>query len=139
MKHQLGSDGKAGPAKALSDEELSLVKLILRKKSDLPGRIFHESSIIKAKTSDEEVLGEETLEFLAQADFTYELDVSVLGQEKFIGGYKGNWDVSWDALRNAEEIVFHVVSRDGASEEQMFDLMLNLPEYSRYVPSPEIR
>ena len=139
VKHQLGSDGKAGPAKALSDEELSLVKLILRKKSDLPGRIFHESSIIKAKTSDEEVLGEETLEFLAQADFTYELDVSVLGQEKFIGGYKGNWDVSWDALRNAEEIVFHVVSRDGASEEQMFDLMLNLPEYSRYVPSPEIR
>jgi hypothetical protein len=42
-------------------------------------------------------------------------------------------------LNDAQEIVFHVVSRESASEEQSFDLLLNLGEYSNYVPAPEIK
>ena len=40
---------------------------------------------------------------------------------------------------DAEEVVFHVVSRETNNEEQMFDLMLNVGEYSKYVPAPEIK
>lgn len=140
VKHEFSSPDKIGPAASLEKGEIALVKVLLRKKSDLPGSPFHESSATKAKSSDEEVVGEqEALEFLAKADFSYELDVQVLGEEKFIGGYKGSWTVPWESLQNANEITVHVASRDGASDEEMFDLMLNLGEYSKYVPAPEIK
>lgn len=139
VKHNFVDVENIGPAVPLKSGELGLVKITLRKKDDLPNAPFHESSITKSVSNDQETV--ETLdavEFLAKADFTYELEVDVLGNEKFIGGYKGNWNVPWSALNDAQEIVFHVVSRESASEEQSFDMLLNLGEYSNYVPAPEI-
>ncbi len=140
VKHQFSSPEKIGLATSLKEGEVALVKVILRKKSDLPGSPFHESSITKAKSTDEDLVGEqEALEFLAKADFTYELDVQVLGEGTFVGEYKSAWTVPWEALKNAREITFHVASRDKPGEEEMFDLMLNIGEYSKYVPTPEIK
>ncbi|MDO8511332.1 MAG: hypothetical protein Q7S55_04140 [Nanoarchaeota archaeon] len=140
VKHHFADPKDIGPAVPLKAGELALVKVIFRKKDDLPKTPFHESSITKAQTKDQEAVEAlDNLEFLAKADFSYELEVTVLSEEKYVGGYKGNWDVSWDALMDAEEVVLHVVSRDTNNEEQMFDLMLNTGEYSKYVPAPEIK
>ena len=140
VKHNFVDPENIGPATPLKEGELGLVKVTFRKEEDLPGTVFHESSITKAVSADQEAVESfENLEFLAKADFTYGLEVSVLGNEKFIGGYKADWTASWSALMDAEEIVFHVVSRETNNEEQVFDLLLNLPQYSNYVPAPEIK
>lgn len=140
MKHSFAGPGNVGPATPLDENELGLVKIIFRKKEDHPNDPFHESSITKAFSNDQEAVeSADNLEFLAKADFGYELEVSVLGNEKFIGGYKSTWIVPWKNVAEAEEIVFHVVSRETNNEEQIFDLMLNLPDYSKYVPAPEIK
>ena len=140
VKHNFVDAENVDPAVLLEAGELGLVKVVFRKKDDAPRIPFHESSITKAQTKDQEAVEAfDNLEFLAKADFTYELEVTVLGGEKYVGGYKGNWDVSWNRLMNAEEVIFHVISRDTSKEEQMFDLMLNVGEYSKYVPVPEIK
>lgn len=140
VKHNFVNPENVGPATPLKSSEIGLIKATFRKKIDLPGTPFHESSITKAKTKDREAVEElQKLEFLAKADFTYELEVTVLDNEKYVGGYKGNWAVPWNALEDAQRIVFHVASRDTSNEERMFDLMLNIEGYSKYVPAPEIK
>ncbi len=140
VKHNFADPENIGPAVPLKKEELGLVKVTFRKKDVLPRTPFHESSITKAQTKDQEAVETlDALEFLAKADFSYDLEVTVLGGEKYVGGYKGSWYVPWSALMVAEEVVLHVVSRDTNNEEQMFDLMLNVGEYSKYVPAPEIK
>ena len=140
VKHNFADPEHVGPAVPLKKEELGLIKVAFRKKNDLPRTPFHESSITKAQTKDQEAVETlDLLEFLAKADFAYDLEVTVLGEEKYVGGYKGSWNVPWSALKDAEEVVFHVVSRETNNEEQMFDLMLNVGEYSKYVPAPEIK
>ncbi len=140
MKHTFVSPENIGPATSLKSGELGLIKVAFRKKDDLPRTPFHESSVTKAQTRDQEAVEElDALEFLAKADFTYDLEVTILGGEKYVGGYKGNWTVPWSVLNGAEEIIFHVASRETNNEEQMFDLMLNIGEYSKYVPAPEIK
>ena len=140
VKHTFTDPEHVGTATPLKKGELGLVKVTFRKKEDMPRTAFHESSVTKSVTTDQEAVEAlDNLEFLAKADFTYELEIDVLGNEKFVGGYKGNWTVPWNALKNADEIVFHVASRDSAGEEQASDLMLNLGDYSKYVPAPEIK
>ncbi len=140
IKHNFVDAENVGPGTPIKEGELGLVKVTFRKKDDLPRTPFHESSVTKAVSADQEAVETlENLEFLAKADFSYELEVSVLGNEKFVGGYKGSWYVPWNALKDAQEIVFHVVSRETKNEEQTFDLILNLGEYSKYVPAPEIK
>jgi len=91
-------------------------------------------------TADQEAVESlETLDFLAKADYTYELEVEVLNNDKFVGGYKGAWIVPWSELMNANEIVFHVASKEKANEEESFDLLNNLATYSSLVPAPEIK
>ena len=140
VKHSFVDAENIGPAVPLKKGELGLIKVEFRKKDDLPRTPFHESSITKAQTKDQEAVEAfDNLEFLAKADFTYDLEVTILGGEKYVGGYKGSWNVPWSVLMDAEEVVFHVVSRETNNEEQMFDLMLNVGEYSKYVPAPEIK
>ena len=140
VKHAFVDPENIGPAVPLEEGELGLVKVTFRKKNDPLTTSFHESSITKTKSSDQETVEAiDNLEFLAKADFTYELEVTALSEEKYVGGYKGNWSVSWNTLMNAKEVVFHIVSRDTGNEEKMFDLMLNVGEYSKYVSVPEIK
>jgi len=140
VKHEYVDAENIGPAQSLSEDELATVKITFRKISDAPGNPFHESSITKANIGDRDVLEEqEKLGFLAKADFNYELDVQILGEDAFVGGYKESWNVPWEALQNAKEITIHTISKNDVSEEEMFDLMLNIGEYSKHVPAPEIK
>ncbi|MEK6905438.1 MAG: hypothetical protein AABX24_03470, partial [Nanoarchaeota archaeon] len=101
IKHNFVDAENVGPGVKLKEGELGLVKVTFRKKDDLPRTPFHESTITKAVTKDQEAVETlDNLNFLAKADFTYELEVSVLGNEKFVGGYKGNWIVPWSAQKN---------------------------------------
>jgi len=140
LKHQFTSPEQIGPGSELQQGEIGLIKITFRKKDDLPRTSFHQSSITKTLTDDQKVVEElETMQFLAKADYTYELEATVLDQENVIGGYKGNWTVSWSQLAKAKEITFHLASKEVANEEQRFDLILNLGEYSKYLPAPEIK
>jgi len=140
VEHEVASPEQVGSGVPLPKEELGLVKITFRKKSDLPNAPFHESSVTKAVTADQEAVESlETLDFLAKADYTYELEVEVLNNDKFVGGYKGAWIVPWSELMNANEIVFHVASKEKANEEESFDLLNNLATYSSLVPAPEIK
>ena len=78
------------------------------------------------------------VDFLARADYTYELDINILKENEFIGGYKNNWTIDWSKLKDANKITFHVLAKSNVNEEEMYDLMLNLEDYSLYVPAPEI-
>jgi hypothetical protein len=141
VKHQLDEQNNYGLGKELSSNEIAHLKINFDKNVTLsPGeRHFHESSAIMSKSFDSEVLGNQNLQFLAGTDFTYNLDVNVLTENSFVGGYKANWTVSWDELQQADEIIFHVLSRDNANEEQTYELMMGLSSNSNYLQAPEIR
>lgn len=139
VKHEFTDLNNVGSAKELDNGEIVLLKLTSHKKNDPVNLPFHEVTTTISKTTDEEVLGEETIEFLAKADFGYEVEITVLEEESFVGGYKGKWVVPWDQLVSADEITFHVVSREKANENEMFELMLGLDQFSTAVPIPEIK
>jgi len=132
VKHDATGEN-VGPAIALSDDELALIRLTAYKK----GKKFHEIEQVIGGSLDEEIAARMEADFLAQADFEYEVEVNVFDGEKVIGGYSANWTVPWDGLQNAEEIVFHTVTRDGADDVAIFDLISNLGTYSAQVPQPE--
>ena len=138
VKHQLGDEGEIGPAQELGSKESALIKIVLKKQTDLPNAPFHESTIVRTKLVEERAQ-EQNLELFAKADFMYELQVTVLEDEKFIAGYEGNWTVPWNAVVNAGHIIFHTVSKDTSSEEDMFAFMAGIEEHSSLVPAPEIK
>ena len=149
VKHPAGSDVNKmidTQGQDLDNDEVALIKMIYRKDGDLPDTPFHKVDVVKsaqyspqiedaAKNSGED----DYIPFLAKADFTYELEVDVLKDEKITGSYKMNWTVPWEQLKNANQIVFHVLSPSGSSEEEMFNLIGNIDEKSVFVPKPEIR
>ncbi len=139
LKHAFNDADNIGSGKEISGDEVALVKITYHKEDDLPGNPFYEDNIVKSNNIDPQVYEEEKMDFLGKADFTYELEINVLDEDTFIGGYKGNWVVPWSELVNAEEIVFHVASRERVGEEKMFDLMLNLEDYSKSIEIPEIK
>ncbi len=138
VKHELNTDGTIGIAEELGRKESALIKIVLRKNEDLTDKSFHESTIVRTKLVDERAQ-EQNLELLAKADFTYELQVTVLEDEKFVAGYQGNWTVSWMEAANAHQIIFHTISKDTFNEEAMFAFMLGIEEQSKLVPAPEIK
>ncbi len=143
VKHDAGS----GRTADIEQEETVLLTMkYWREEGDgvlpallLPRQLFHEEQVVISPSLDARVLEEETLTFLAGADFTYELGIQVLDDGTFIGGYQGNWTVSWDELQPAEEVTFHIVSRERATEEEVFEMLGSLAERSREVPLPELR
>ncbi len=138
VKHEIHDDGTIGSAEELGKKESALIKIVLRKKEDPADRPFHESTIVRTKLVEERAQ-EQNLELLAKADFRYELQVTVLEDEKFIAGYQGNWTVPWNEAANADQIIFHTASKDTFNEEEMFAFMLGIEEQSTLVPVPEIK
>ncbi len=139
VKHEFTDQDNIGSAKELGAKEVALLKLTFRKKNDSPNLPFHEVTATKSKSAAEQVAEEDKIPFLAKADYTYNVEINVLDEETFVGGYRGLWTVPWDDLANANEITFHIASRNRVSEEKMFELMLNLGDYSKYVPAPEVK
>ncbi len=99
---------------------------------------FQELSAVRSAQFDPKIVDEQTMDFLAKADFPYVVEVKVFDGENFVAGYAGNWTVPWEQLQKAQEIVFHTVSRAG-SEEDQFELLLGLDGFSAFVPKPEIK
>ncbi len=147
VKHDFIDTDNLGSARELDNDELVYLKLTYDKNTtygNLPSiyggsTAYHQVNKIISKGIDPEIAKYDTVEFMAKADFTYQLEVSILEDNNFIGGYKNNWTVSWDQLKGAENIVFHVLSRENTNQEDLFDLVLNLDNYSVTAPLPEIR
>lgn len=76
---------------------------------------------------------------LSKDDFTYELAVYLFKDDNAAGGYKGNWTVSWEELKNAEQIKFHVIEKNIKDPEEGYLLIAGLGSYSKDVPKPELR
>ncbi len=138
VKHEVQDDGTIGSAEELGRKESALIKIVLRRATDAAEKPFHESTIVRTKLVEERAQ-EQNLELMAKADFTYELQVTVLEDEKFIAGYQGNWTVPWTEAANANQIIFHTASKDTFNEEAMFAFMLGIEEQSKLVPAPEIK
>lgn len=122
----------------LTNDETALVQLTVRRPDDVSGTPFHENTFTISSTLDQPLAERQGVEFLAQADFTYELKVDVFDENKFIGGYRRNWTVPWDQLSLAQEITFHVASTEG-SDDDAFALLNELPQRSSLVPAPTIK
>ena len=79
------------------------------------------------------------IELLAFADFDYHVEINLLNEDNFLGGYIGSWTAPWVALENTDEIIFHVLAKDKPSDDETIDLLFNLEELSKVVPPPEIK
>ncbi|MEK6938903.1 MAG: hypothetical protein AABX04_07725 [Nanoarchaeota archaeon] len=105
-----------------------------------------ESSLTLSPQANDLTLSAQNLEFLAEADFTYTVEVNVFKQGssasdegQWVGGYKYNWTVPWDRLYGAREIIFHVLTPSDVSETGQLEFMNTLGENSRYIFLPEIK
>ena len=124
-----------GPATDITNDETVLISLKSLKQEK--GKPFHESTLITSATGLD-VEGFSNLELLSGADFTYDLDVSVLQNDLFIGGYKGNWTVSWDELKQTDQIIIHTIGKE-MSPEESFEFISQLSSHSKLVTTPEIK
>ncbi|MBI4983187.1 hypothetical protein HZC32_00895 [Candidatus Woesearchaeota archaeon] len=158
VKHDFKDPKHIGPATKLGSKEFALIRFSFRNDntnastakpatavveySPLPSNVYPNQNIVLTNESLSE-LQEQKLMFLARADFAYDLELSVFRQEgdeaKFIGGYKGKWLVPWEKLKNAQTITYHVLSKDRPSEEESYEMMMELAYNSVYLPPPEIK
>ena len=72
-------------------------------------------------------------------DASYEVTVYLIDEENIIGGYIGDWKVNRDSLKDANEIIFHVVEQGSATDDERFLFISGLSSYSKNVPAPELR
>ena len=133
VKHDVTGESMRDAA-ALGKDETALIRLNAYKE----GQKFHTVEQMVGKGLNEETAQQLQVELLADADFTYEVEVNVFDDESMIGGYSANWTASWDELQSAEKIVFHALTREGAGDIAIYDLISNLKKYSQSVPLPEI-
>jgi len=140
VEHILDDDNKIIGKKELSQDQM--VSIIIRfDKNDskkLQNQVFHESRIAIVPSVADEIEHSNNLTFLAKADFTYDVEINIIEKEKIIGGYKLNWTADWTNLENANEIIFNTVVKEDPSDEEMFDLIVNLPKLSELVEEPQI-
>ncbi len=133
VKHELLDDIRVGQPVELRNNELALVKITAK----LPNEQVHESQVVLSSSLDPQVIADQQLDFLAKTDFTYELEVQVMEEEKFISGYKGNWTVSWGELERARELHIHTIAHEEGSDDDRLTLAIDLEAKSGLVPTPE--
>ncbi len=91
----------------------------------------HEEDVIVSPDIDVNVSSGTYLDFLKGTEFEYELELYLMDDKEIKGGYKGNWTVDWDDLRDGKEITFKILSKDSFSDQtQQFDLISGLEKYS---------
>ena len=136
VKHNYVSEKNIGQPTELSKTETALIKLrIFKPNTTQP---FHEATLLYSPT-DKDLQEFQTLSLLAKADYTYELEINAFDQEKFMGGYKGKWTLSWSELSQANQITFHIASTDSRDENVVYGLILSLPQISTFIPNSEIK
>ena len=136
VKHNLAGDGQVGPKEEVSDQSLFMITLRSFKK-DEEGKPFHESVFVSSKKGVD-VEGYNSLSFLGEANFGYEIEINIFENDEFIAGYKGNWTASWTKLKEANKIVFHTIGKEGLSDNEIYTFIGELVDKSKAIPSPEI-
>ena len=139
LKHELLDDGTFGPGIPLSTKESALVTLTYRKSSDPVNQPFHETQFVRSFDIDPKVVEENKFELLAKADFPYNVDITLIDEQKIMGGYEGTWNVPWAELQSAQEMVFHVFTKTTGDEEEMAGLIIAKEMTSKNVPKPELK
>ncbi len=137
FKHEWSNDGKVGPVQPLSQNDVVSLKITYIKLNQTEP--FQESSMAYAPRLGEDSLRGQSLDFLAKTDFTYQLNLNLIRNEKLIGGYKQNWSVSWEQLEKAKEIDFHLLSKPVMSEEETYHFVQEIEKNSALVPGPEVK
>ena len=142
IKHELvGTELSEGIE--LSNEELASLTITYLKNdtlSLLTGDPFHKETVVISSESANDIdtfVG--GLPLLAEADFSYDLEIFAFSEDQFIGGFKGTWQPAYDQFENAEEVIFHVITKDTSNDEELFELMLGLEQTSKLLPLPEIK
>ncbi len=140
MKYALTAENKIeAQGKELSKEETALIKLTFIDTNQTEKKIVHETSIVKSKQLESQLEAEEGLELLAKADYNYLLEINLLDGQDIVGGYKGVWNLPWNKLNAAQEIILPVINIPNPTEEQMIELILGVEEQSKLLPAPEIK
>jgi len=120
--------GVVGPGKQLNAEDKASIML-----DEKNGRI----QSFALYPGDEDF----PLKLLADEDYEYNLQIFLVNGENMVGGYLGNWDVSWSDLSDAQSIIFHVVAPypEPSDETERYLFIAGLEEYSKKLPKPEIK
>ena len=141
VTHELLEDNTLGPAQPLGKDDLISFHLTFDKNTTkkIPGQPFHDSQAIIGQKIEKEVLAAQQIEFLAKADFTYNLEVLDVNDQTFLGGYKANWTVPFSELENAKSITIHIITKDNPSQDEAAALLSSLAGLSKLVPPPEIK
>jgi len=144
MKHEWGSNGLGAGQSLDNDDTVSLKITNLRTEVESnSSKVFHESNIALAPRLGDQVTGDQNLQFLAKADFTYNVEINLIKGDltnggELVGGYKYNWTVPWEQLQNASSITFHILEHQSGSDAEAFQFILGLEQNSALVPPPEI-
>ncbi|PIN73918.1 hypothetical protein COV20_02270 [Candidatus Woesearchaeota archaeon CG10_big_fil_rev_8_21_14_0_10_45_16] len=141
LAHELRADGTIGPGRELPEDVTSLISIYFDKDGtflDQSQQHFHESSVVMSPGMEERAINNQNLRFLAKADFTYPLEITIIKEGEYAGGYKGNWTVHWNDISNVKELTFHVLNAPGGSDENLYEFILGLDQNSRLLPLPEL-
>ncbi len=138
VQHEFNSPENIGVGKPLGNDQTAIIKLRSTQNDPQTNQPLVESTIVISPDLPKDAAARQPLEFLAKADFTYTVDVTVLKEENFVGGYKANWTVPWDALASAQKLTFHIITRDSSSDFDLFELYSDLEQNSKYLPQPAL-
>ncbi len=139
LKHELAGNTPL-PGVILDTDETVSIRISFDKNttlSQLSGQPFHDETLVIASATDEQVQSFQKMEFLADADFTYQLEVRVFDNQQLTGAYATNWTVPFSQLQNAQQLTFHVVSEESGSQDDLFTLLTDIDAKSTLVPLPE--
>lgn len=76
---------------------------------------------------------------LEEKDAVYEVAIYLADEQSLLGGYISDWEVGKDALKNADELIFHVVEQGAATDDERALFIAGLSSYSKDVPMPELK
>jgi len=139
LKH---SSGQSAGIKMAGDEQaiITLTYNPIQPGQDAPAAIpLLEQRVALTPSLDIDLQKFNKLTFLAEDDFTYDLDIQIFKENTFTGGYKAKWTPNWVLLSQAQRITFHVVDAAGKKDTQLFDMLANLENASATMQPPEIQ
>ena len=129
VKHKIVGDS-VGMAKRLDSNEKAVISIKNNEKK------FEVNSVYPV---------EESIRLLDKDNFDYDVEIylsdngTTEGGYRIKGGYKGKWTVSYNALRLANNVTFHLVEGDFKSDEEKYLFFATLDKYSKKIPFPELK
>lgn len=127
--------GRVRKSTPLEDGEKALITFRFTKESQ--PEPFHEQTFI-IDPAAEEISGRQEVQFLAEADFTYDLEVLVFKEGTFVSGYNSKWTPPWRQLQDAQKIIFHTASAEQLDDEERLLFFADLEAKSGSVAVPEL-